>query len=89
MIHTSVWWILCLSILLSGTHTPSPSILYQFLDFFNAYITFKKKNVTVADHKLKITHMWRRWGTPQHLFLAFIGELEKQIIIKKTVEVGQ
>ena len=30
--------------------------------------------------KKKITHMWRRWGTPQNLFLAFIDELEKQII---------
>ena len=36
----------------------------------------------------KITYMWRRWGTPQNFFLAFIDELEKQII-KKTVEVGQ
>ena len=33
--------------------------------------------------------MWRRWGTPQNFFLAFIDELEKQIISKKTVEVGQ
>ena len=32
--------------------------------------------------------MWRGWGTPQNFFLAFIYELEKQII-KKTVEVGQ
>ena len=37
----------------------------------------------------KITHMSRRWGKPQNLFLAFIDELEKQIIITKTVEVGQ
>ena len=37
----------------------------------------------------KITHIWRRWGTPQNFFLGFIDELEKQIIIKKTVEVGQ
>ena len=29
------------------------------------------------------------WGTPQNFFLAFVDELEKQIIIKKTVEVGQ
>ena len=36
----------------------------------------------------KITHI-RRWGTPQNFFLAFIDKLEKQIIIKKTVEVGQ
>ena len=35
------------------------------------------------------SHMWRRWGTPQNFSLAFIDELEKQIIIKKTVEVGQ
>ena len=33
--------------------------------------------------------MWRRWGTSQNLFLAFIDKLEKQIIIKKAVEVGQ
>ena len=31
--------------------------------------------------------MWRRWGTPQIFFLAFIDELEKQIIIRKTVEI--
>ena len=37
----------------------------------------------------KITHMWRRWGTLQNFFFAFIDELEKQIIITKTVEVGQ
>ena len=37
----------------------------------------------------KITHMWSRWGAPQNFFLAFIDELKKQIIIKKTVEVGQ
>ena len=28
-------------------------------------------------------------GTPQNFFLTFIDELEKQIIIKKTAEVGQ
>ena len=33
--------------------------------------------------------MYRRWGTPQNFFLPFADELEKQIIIKKTVEVGQ
>ena len=33
--------------------------------------------------------MWRKWGTPQNLFLAFVDELEKQIIIKKTLEVVQ
>ena len=35
----------------------------------------------------KITHMGRRWDTRQNFFLEFIDELEKQIIIKKTVEV--
>ena len=33
--------------------------------------------------------MGRRWGTPQNFFLSFIDELQKQIIIKRTVEVGQ
>ena len=39
----------------------------------------------------KITHMWRMCGTSQNFFLAFVDELEKQIIItiKKTVKVGQ
>ena len=30
--------------------------------------------------KQKITHMWRRCGTPQNFFLAFIDKLEKQLI---------
>ena len=33
--------------------------------------------------------MRRRWSTPQNFFLAFIDKIEKQIIIKKTVEVDQ
>ena len=33
--------------------------------------------------------MWRKWVTPIHFCLAFIDELEKQLFIKKTVEVGQ
>ena len=33
--------------------------------------------------------MWRMWGTPKNFFLAFIDELEKQIIIEKTVQAGQ
>ena len=32
--------------------------------------------------------MWR-WGTPENLSLAFIDELEKQINIKKAVEMGE
>ena len=31
----------------------------------------------------KITHMQRRWGTPQNFCLTFIGEFEKQLFIKK------
>ena len=31
----------------------------------------------------------KKVGTPQNFFLTFIDELEKQIIIKKTVEVDQ
>ena len=41
---------------------------------------------------VKKWHTWKGWGTPQNFFLAFIefiDELEKQILIKKTVEVGQ
>ena len=34
----------------------------------------------------KITQMCRRWGTPQNFYLAFIDELEKQIIIKKLIK---
>ena len=30
--------------------------------------------------------MWRRWDTPQNFFLAFIDELENQIIIKKLLK---
>ena len=43
-----------------------------------------------VDKNQKITNMSRRWETPQNFFLEeFMDELEKQIIIKKTVEVGQ
>ena len=41
----------------------------------------------MADREKKITNMLRKWGTPQNFFLAFIDELEKQIIIRKTVEI--
>ena len=47
------------------------SKILKFVDF-----TKKKKNHT---HVKKV-------GTPQNFFLAFIDELEKQIIIKKTVK---
>ena len=38
---------------------------------------------------LKIRTIRRKWGTPQSFFLAFIDELEKELFIKKTVEVSQ
>ena len=40
--------------------------------------------------KVKIPDMWRRWDSPQNFFcvFAFIDQLEKQTIIKKTAEVG-
>ena len=33
--------------------------------------------------------MRRRWGTPQNLFLAFIDELEKQLLIKLLKRVNE
>ena len=33
--------------------------------------------------------MWRRWDAPQNFFFTFIDEPEKQLFIKKTVEMGQ
>ena len=53
---------------------------------FSSYTA--EKLVTMVIYKKKL-HMWRRWGTPQNFFWAFIDELEKQIINKKTVEVDQ
>ena len=37
---------------------------------------------TDEHRKVKIPHMWRRWGIPQNFFFAFIDELEKQILRK-------
>ena len=34
-------------------------------------------------------HMWKRWDAPRNVFLEFTGEHEKQLFIKKTVEVEQ
>ena len=38
--------------------------------------------------KLKITHV-KKVGQTSYFFLAFINELEEEIIIKKTAEMGQ
>ena len=32
------------------------------------------------------SHTWKRWGTTQNLFLAFLHELEKQLFIKKLLK---
>ena len=45
--------------------------------------------VDIRYWQVKVTHMWGWWGTLHNFFLAFIDELEKQIIIKTPVEVGQ
>ena len=37
----------------------------------------------------KKSHTYKEGGTQLNFFLAFIDELEKQLFIKKTVEVGQ
>ena len=31
---------------------------------------------------IKVTHMWKRWGKPQNFVLAFIDELEEQLLKK-------
>ena len=45
-------------------------------------ILFAQKEISFG----KITHMCRRWGTPQNFCLAFIDELEKQLLIKKLMK---
>ena len=42
-----------------------------------------------AQITLKKSHTQRSWGTPQNFCLVFIDELEKQLLIKINVEVGQ
>ena len=60
---------------------------------WDKHVTFCKKNAksmtfylvssTLLEYIWEIAHIWRRWGKPQNFFLAFINELEKQLIIKK------
>ena len=40
------------------------------------------EDFTTILNEEKITDMWRRWGTPQNFALAFIDELEKQLLKK-------
>ena len=44
-----------------------------FVFFTKEYLVRKKSLCSVK----KITHMWRRWSTPQNFLLAFIDELWK------------
>ena len=62
-----------------------PSHRYEKNSLINKNWIKHSLSCSTVTHKgnLKITYMWRRWGTPQNLFLAFIDELEKQVIIKK------
>ena len=46
-------------------------------------MTFYLVSSTLLEYIWEIAHIWRRWGKPQNFFLAFINELEKQLIIKK------
>ena len=47
-------------------------------DYIYATATLQCK---VCLMSIKITHMWRRWGTPPNFFMAVIVELGKHIII--------
>lgn len=48
-----------------------------------------KSNNGDTYYRIKITHMGRRWGTFPNFCLPFIDALEKQLFVKKIVEVGQ
>ena len=52
------------------------------------YTRFNKNDVFFVALYIKI-HTHVKKGTPKNFFLAFIDKLEKEIIIKKIVEVGQ
>ena len=62
--------------------------LINIMEFEKKLAISSKRNL-IVDLYIKITHMWRRWGTTQNFFLAFTDELEKQIFTKETLEVGQ
>ena len=64
--------------------------LFQELDPLDPLdpLDLKLKWWPITGKKLKIKHMWRRWGITKNFFLAFTDE-QKQIFIKKTAEVGQ
>ena len=79
-------WLFCAEIQTKYTINKWKGISQTLLinkDMKGAFLTKFFSKVRKVSNAEKITHMWRRWGTPQNFFLAFIGELEKQIIIKK------
>ena len=56
----------------------------------NIYFIMVTRTQNESIENIQKSHTWEEGGgTPQNFCLAFIDELEKQIIIKKTVEVGQ
>ena len=83
--YCNVWnfcWFFCFEFLLEVVSLSIHSIFHQRCSNIN-FIRMPKINIAVyKGHilfiKKKITHMWRRWGTPKNFFLAFIYELEKQ-----------
>ena len=56
----------------------------------NIYFVMVTRTWNESIENIQKSGTWEEGGgTPQNFCLAFIDELEKQIIIKKTVEVGQ
>ena len=56
--------------------------LFGKVDLHCFGLTIVSNNTTSFE---KITHMQRRWRAPQNFCLTSIDELEKQLLIEKTV----
>ena len=54
---------------------------------FYTFTTLTTQKIKILK-KLKITHV-KKVGQTSYFFLAFINELEEEIIIKKTAEMGR
>ena len=76
----------CWIFLLPRDGSPQYSIVHSVDKRGHSMITFIAEP-NLDKHK-EITHMWRKWGTPQNFCLAFMN-LKNNLFIKKTVEVGQ
>ena len=53
-----------------------------FIIYYFIYLLLEWANILKLLVKEKITHMWRRWGTPQSFLLALINELWKTLKIR-------